>query len=59
MLNKRNFENIRYFEYFPDENEDKYPILIYLHGAGDDCVPCINTIEILCNKRFFIVLLLL
>ena len=36
MLNKKVKKNIRYLEYIPEQqNQEKIPLLIYLHGAGE------------------------
>ena len=36
MLNKREYNEIRFFEYIPEvENIKTMPLIVYLHGAGE------------------------
>ena len=34
-LNDSNFYNINYIVYYPEKNEDKLPLLLFLHGIGE------------------------
>lgn len=35
MLHKKNFGDLLYLEYFPDEKKEKTALLVFLHGAGE------------------------